>query len=245
MFYMARDGENFMKMQLHRVGSRRQERRAADRSEVQPHRRDLRRWRRRRAWRRWGRGAGRSGRVRHLARQQVLRRRLPDARRGAGDADGRRDVGKVLAQVAKSDLTKFNQLGLKKVEILHLQGGGRPDGCCGDRSASRPTSIRRRSIRCWRPVYGGPGSGVLQRDVPGDLQPHAEYGFPGRPGELALGAGPRQADARSGLPEARASSRWTTWPRASGRSGRGRTSTRRASGFTAPRTAGTARRCRS
>ena len=81
MFYMARDGENFMKMQLHRVGLDGKD----DVRLTDP------KFNHTVAICGGGGGGGRGGgggaaarrsrgSVRHLAGQQVLRRRLPDAR---------------------------------------------------------------------------------------------------------------------------------------------------------------------
>ena len=63
LWYTARDGDNFMKVQLHKVGARRQGRSPPDRSGVQPP-------------------------GRRLARRQVLHRRGADARQGAGVEPG-------------------------------------------------------------------------------------------------------------------------------------------------------------
>ena len=155
MFYMARDGDNFMKMQLHRVGSRRQGRRAADRSEVQPHRRRL-------PAEAAGGGAaaapaGGRAALRHLAGQQVTsststRRTTSRRRRRLVDM-----TGKVVAQVAKSDMTKFDAARPEEGRDVHVSGGRRQDDALRDDSVSRRTSIRRRSIRRWRRCTAGRG----------------------------------------------------------------------------------------
>ena len=73
--------------------ARRQGRPPADRSRVQPH-------------------------GDRLARRQVLRRRRADARHAAGHPPDRRRRHASLPTLAKSDLSKFEQLGLKKVEMF-------------------------------------------------------------------------------------------------------------------------------
>ena len=85
--------------------------------------------------------------------------------------------GKVVAELAKSDLTRFTQLGLKKVEMFtYLAADGKTTlyGTIAfpsnfDRSKKYPTLV---------PVYGGPASGS---NVPTETfatpAANTEYGF--------------------------------------------------------------------
>ena len=91
VFYTARDGDNFLKLQLHRVGldgkgevrltdpafHHTVEQLHAAGAAAGPH------------------GGRRRRRLRHFTRQQVFHRRLPDARHAAGHAHRRCDDGTV------------------------------------------------------------------------------------------------------------------------------------------------------
>ena len=146
MFVMARDGDNYLKLQLHRVGARRQDRRAPDRSGVQPLDRRVS-----------GRpAAGRPAAGR--ARRRPAPCGISPDNKFAIDVYQTHDTppatrlvdavaGKVVAELAASDLTKFDQLGLKKAEMFTFTGRRRQDDACGASSASRRTSIRRRGTR--------------------------------------------------------------------------------------------------
>ena len=83
--------------------------------------------------------------------------------------------GKVVAQVAKSDLTKFNQLGLKKVEYFTYKAA---DGQAGLwESISFPSNFdASKKYPLLASVYGGPGSGVLQETFPATYNLTPEYG---------------------------------------------------------------------
>jgi len=76
------------------------------------------------------------------------------------------DVGptaRFVAQLAKSDLTKFDQIGFKKAEMSYLQGSRRRQRRrCTGRSASRPT------IRILSKKYHGAGVGLRRTGLRGD-----------------------------------------------------------------------------
>ena len=155
MFYMARDGENFMKMQLHRVGL--------------DGKNDVRltdpKFNHTVATCGGGGGGGRGGGEGAAAAGSGACGISPDNKyfvdvyQTHDEAPATQMVdatsGKVVAQVAKSDLTKFNELGLKKVEFFTYKAADGVDRSLRDRSASRPRSIRPRSIRCSRPCTAG------------------------------------------------------------------------------------------
>ena len=223
LFYMARDGDNYMKMQLHRVGLD-------------------------------GKGDVRltdpkfTHTVDALARQQVLRRRLSDARPAAGDAAASTSTGKVVARARQERHdASSTQLGLKKVEMFTLHGGRRQDDALRHDLRFRRTSIRRRSTR--RSCRSTAG-----RRRAATCRPRT-FATPNADDRVRLPGGATSARARrrawggatldSIYLKLGVRPRWTTWPRASRRSGRGRTSTRTASASTARRTAATRRRCRS
>ena len=151
MFYTARDGDNHMKMQLHRVGlDGRNDVRLTDPKfthtvSISPDNKflvDV-----------------------YQTHDQPPATQLLDA------------SGKVLAQLAKSDLTKFNALGLKKVEMFTYKAADGQTTLYGtiafpsnfDPSKKYPTLV---------PVYGGPASGS---NVPTENfatpNPSTEYGF--------------------------------------------------------------------
>ena len=84
--------------------------------------------------------------------------------------------GKVVAQVAKSDLTKFNQLGLKKVEYFTYKAADGQTDLWG--SISFPSNFdASKKYPLLASVYGGPGSGVLQETFPATYNLTPEYGF--------------------------------------------------------------------
>ena len=150
-------------------------------------------------------------------------------------------AGKVVAELAKSDLTKFNELGLKKAEMFTYKAADGKTTLHGliqfpsnfDPARKYPVLV---------PVYGGPASaGNTARETFVTPSATRRVRLPRRQPRLARGAGHGQAHARLDLPEAR--------PGRDGRHGRGRqgalaagrTSTRRASASTARRTAATRR----
>jgi dipeptidyl-peptidase-4 len=152
MFYMARDGENHMKMQLHRVGLD-------------------------------GRGDVRltDPKFNHSVAVSPDNRHFTDVYQTHAEPPATQLVdassGKVLAQIATSDLTKFNALGLRKVEQFTYKAADGRTTLYGtiafpsnfDPSRKYPTLV---------PVYGGPASGS---NVPTENfatpTANAEYGF--------------------------------------------------------------------
>jgi dipeptidyl-peptidase 4 len=152
LFYMARDGDNHMKMQLHRVGLDGQ----GDVRLTDP-------------------------KFNHAVNLSPDGRFFTDVYQTHRDAPATRLVdastGKVIAEIGKSDLTRFTTLGLKKVEMFtYLAADGKTKlyGTIAfpstfDRTKKYPTLV---------PVYGGPASGS---NVPTETfaQPAAntEYGF--------------------------------------------------------------------
>jgi dipeptidyl-peptidase-4 len=178
MFYMARDGENYMKMQLHRVGLDGK----GDVRLTDP------KFNHAVAGCGAGGGGGRGGRGAGGA-----------GAAGGGDtcgisADNKYFVdvyqthdqppatrvvdatnGKVLAEIAKSDTTKFDQLGLKKAEMFtYLAADGKTTlyGTISFPSNFDPS----KKYPALASVYGGPGSAVTNENF---MQPNAtaEYGF--------------------------------------------------------------------
>jgi dipeptidyl-peptidase-4 len=110
MFYMARDGENYMKQQLHRVGLD-------------------------------GKGDVRltDPKFTHTVSVSPDNKFFTDVYQTHDTPAATQLVdaaGKVVAQLAKSDLTKFNALGMKKVEMFTVQGLGRHDDAVRDHRVS-------------------------------------------------------------------------------------------------------------
>jgi len=151
MFYMGRDGDNYMKQQLHRVGLD-------------------------------GKGDVRltDPKFSHAVSLSPDNKFFTDIYQthDAPPATQLVDAtGKVVAQLASSDLTKFNQLGLKKVEMFTYKAADGVTTLYGtiafpstfDPSKKYPTLMS---------VYGGPASGS---NVPTEsfAQPSTttEYGF--------------------------------------------------------------------
>ena len=125
LFYTARDGDNYMKLQLHRVGlDGKEHARLTDPAfnhTVGGCMGDAP----------GGRGGGAAARVRrrrlrHLAGQRLLRRRLPDPRHAAGDASGRRDrQGRRRAREERPH--EVHATGVQAGRAVHLPGGRRQD----------------------------------------------------------------------------------------------------------------------
>jgi dipeptidyl-peptidase-4 len=151
MYYMARDGDNYMKLQLHRVGLD-------------------------------GKGDVRltDPKFNHTASISPDNRYFTDIYQTHDQPPATRLVdmtGKVVTELAKSDLTKFEQLGLRKVEMYTYKAADGKTTLYGtiafpstfDPSKKYPTLV---------PVYGGPASGS---NVPSEnfASPSTttEYGF--------------------------------------------------------------------
>ncbi len=175
IFYMARDGDNFMKMQLHRVGlDGKGDVRLTDPRFTHSVGNCSQ-----------GAGGGRGGGMPggpgggscgispdNNFIVDVYQTHDRPAATQLLDADG-----KVLTQVARADTTKFEQLGLKKVEMFTYKAADGRTTLYGtiafpstfDPSAKYPTLV---------PVYGGPASGS---NVPTENftmpSPTTEYGF--------------------------------------------------------------------
>jgi dipeptidyl-peptidase-4 len=151
MFYMARDGDNYMKSQLHRIGLD-------------------------------GKGDVRltDPKFNHSAAISPDNKYFTDVYQTHDQPPATRLVdmtGKVVAELAKSDLTKFNELGLKKVEMYTYKAADGKTTLYGtiafpstfDPAKKYPTLV---------PVYGGPAS---SSNVPSEsfATPSiaTEYGF--------------------------------------------------------------------
>ena len=172
IFYTARSGDNHMKMQLHRVGlDGRGDVRLTDRAfnhsigscmtaET--------------GGRRGGPGGAPSCGIapdnRHFVDVYQTHDSPPASR--VVDADG-----KIVAEIAKSDLTRFEQLGLKKVEMFTYKAADGATTLHGlihfpstfDRSKKYPVLM---------PVYGGPASGSnTARETFVTPSALTEYGF--------------------------------------------------------------------
>ena len=177
MFYMARDGENFMKMQLHRVGL--------------DGKNDVRltdpKFNHTVATCGGGGGGGRGGGGGGAAPAgpgacgiSPDNKYFVDVYQTHDDPPATQVVdatsGKVVAQVATSDLTKFNQLGLKKVEFFTYKAADGQTDLWG--SISFPSNFDpAKKYPLLASVYGGPGSGVLQETFPATYNLTPEYGF--------------------------------------------------------------------
>jgi dipeptidyl-peptidase-4 len=189
MFYMARDGENFMKMQLHRVG-------LDGKGDVRLTDPKFNHSIAGCGGAGGGGGRGGGGGV---------------AQAGGGAACGISPdnklfidtyqthdqppatqlvdmAGKALAQLAKSDTTKFDQIGLKKVEMFtYLSADGKTTlyGTITFPTNFDPT----KKYPALASVYGGPGSAVTAESF---MSPSAtaDYGF------LLLQLGSRSAPGR-------------------------------------------------
>ena len=175
MFYMARDGQNFMKMQLHRVGlDGKNDVRLTDPA-----------FNHSVATCGAGGGGGRGGGGGAAAAGAGACGISPDNKYFVDvyqthDQPPATQVvdaasGKVLAQVAKSDMTKFNQLGLKKVEFFTYKAADGVTDLYG--SISFPSTFDpAKKYPVLASVYGGPGSAVTNENF---MTPGAttEYGF--------------------------------------------------------------------
>ena len=174
VFYTARDGDNHLKLQLHRVGL---DGKGDVRLTDPAFHHTVGSCMAGAAGRRRARRLWRAGGVRHLARQQVLPRHLSDSRHAAGDAGIVDATGTVVAELAKSDLTKFNELGLKKAEMFTYKAADGKTTLHGliqfpsnfDPARKYPVLV---------PVYGGPASASnTARETFVTPNATAEYGF--------------------------------------------------------------------
>jgi dipeptidyl-peptidase 4 len=175
MFYMARDGENFMKLQLHRVGlDGKNDVRLTDPifnhsvGACTPAGGGAR-------------GGGRGGfgggaascgisTDNHYFIDVYQTHEQPPATQVVDAVNG-----KVLAQVVQSDMTKFNELKLKKVEMFTYKAADGKTTLYG--TISFPSDFDpAKQYPALASVYGGPGSAVTNENfaVP---SPATEYGF--------------------------------------------------------------------
>ncbi len=151
MFYMARDGDNHMKLQLHRVGLD-------------------------------GKGDVRltDPKYNHAVTISPDNRYFTDVYQTHNQPPAARLMdmsGKAVAELAQSDLARFEKLGLRKVEMFSYKAADGQTTLYGtiafpsnfDPSKKYPTLV---------PVYGGPasGSGVPTENFT-TPNPQTEYGF--------------------------------------------------------------------
>ena len=122
-------------------------------------------------------GFGGTGSLRHLAGQQVLSS-IPIRPTTSPPATRIVDAnGKVVAELAKSDLTKFNELGLKKAEMFTYKAA---DGKTTLRGLIQfpSTFDPAKKYPVLVPVYGGPASASnTARETFVTPSASAEYGF--------------------------------------------------------------------
>ena len=161
MFYMARDGDNYMKLQLHRVSLDGENdvrltdtkfNHSVNLSPDSTHFVDV-----------------------YQTHDQPPASRLVDA-----------SSGKVLAEIAKSDMTRFDQLGLKKVEMFtYLAADGSARSRHRARGRARHTACRRRACdhrdgrphpRHHRGGWGDRGPAALSRASGGPAGSNAAAG---------------------------------------------------------------------
>ena len=151
LFYMARDGDNHMKVQLHRVGLD-------------------------------GTGDVRltDPKFTHTVTLSPDGKYFTDIYQTHDQPPATRLVdmtGKVVAELAKSDLTRFTQLGLKKVEMFEYLAADGKTKLYGTISFPS-TFVRTKKYPTLVPVYGGPASGS---NVPTESfatpSANTEYGF--------------------------------------------------------------------
>ena len=151
LWYTARDGDNFMKTQLHRVGlDGKNDRRLTDPAFM------------------------------HTVSLAPDGKSFVDVVQTHDVAPATRLLdanGKLIAELAKSDLTKFEQLGLKKIELFtYLAADGKTmlHGMISFPSTFDPT----RKYPVLVPVYGGPASASnTSSERFAAPNPLSEYGF--------------------------------------------------------------------
>src|SRR5262245_13600703 len=172
MFYMARDGENFMKLQLHRVGlDGKGDIRLTDPKFNHtvgacgaP-----------------GGGGARGGGAGAPASCGISadNKYFVDVYQTHDQAPASQLVdaatGKVVTQIARSDMTKFEQLGLKKTEMFSYKAADGKTTLYG--TISFPSNFDpSKKYPALASVYGGPGSAVTNENFAAPNQT-AEYGF--------------------------------------------------------------------
>ncbi len=149
VFYTSRDGDNFMKTQLHRVGLD-------------------------------GRGDVRltDPAFNHTVSLSPDGKSIVDVYQTHKSPPATRlldQSGKVVAELAKSDLTRFTTLGLKPVEFFTYKAADGKTDLYG--SISFPSNFDPgKKYPALASVYGGPGSGVLNETFAAPSQT-TEYGF--------------------------------------------------------------------
>src|SRR6185503_20275152 len=174
LFYMARSGDNFMKMQLHRVGL---DGRGDVRLTDPKFNHSIGTCTTGGGGGRAG-GAGGPGGGAGACGISPDNKYFVDVYQTHDEAPATQIVdttGKVVAQVAKSDMTKFEKLGLKKAEMFtYLAADGKTTlyGTISFPSNFDPT----KKYPALASVYGGPGSAVTSENFIGP-NATAEYGF--------------------------------------------------------------------
>ncbi len=151
VWYMARDGDNFMKLQLHRVGlDGKGDRRLTDPA--------------------FNHNVSLAPNGRHFVDIAQTHDQPPVTR--LIDADGR-----VITELAKSDLSRFEQLGLRKVEMFTYMAADGKTELHGMISFPSDFDPQRR-YPVLVPVYGGPASASnTARETFAMPNPLTEYGF--------------------------------------------------------------------
>ena len=149
LYYMARDGDNHMKLQLHRIGfNGKGDKRLTDPA------------------------------FNHTVNISPDSKYFVDVAQTHDTPPVTRlmDIkGKVVAELAKSDMTKFNELGLKKVELFTFKAAdGKTDlqGMLNFPSSFDPS----KKYPVLVSVYGGPGTNAA-REAFSTPSAMAEYGF--------------------------------------------------------------------
>ena len=196
MFYMARDGDNHMKLQLHRVGLDGK----GDVRLTDP------KFNHTVGGCMAGGGGGGAAEAVGSCGISPDNKYFVDVYQTHDKPPATRLVdatGKVVAELAKSDMTKFDAARPEEGRDVHLHGGRRQDELYGmiqfpsnfDPSKKYPALV----LGLRRP---GVGSNMRARELR-DAERDHRIRLPGGQPRLARGAGQGQADARRDLPEAR------------------------------------------
>ena len=175
MFYMARDGDNFMKMQLHRVGL---DGKGDVRLSDPKFNHNVAACAAGAAGGQRGGGGG-GGAAAPACGISTDNKYIVDVYQTHDQPPATQLVdaanGKVVAQLATSDMTKFAQLGLRKVEMLTYKAGDGKTTLYG--TISFPTNFDpTKKYPALASVYGGPGSAVTSEAF-ATPSATAEYGF--------------------------------------------------------------------